>query len=707
MGLIDYKALEPVSGDLQSLSTKLTNIVDSCESFPDSVDPRIHEYYSDYFQGVFSSKGEISSDSTNMTTFSQWFEGLMAEGQATDAANAASIPTGGGDTGGDGTSSTTSAGDGAGKATHSTTTGTGTESTTTTGDGATKTTTTSTSGTGTESTTTTGDGATTTTTTSTSGTGTESTTTTGDGASTATTTTTGGDGTTKPQTSIGGALATSIGETSGSGAAGVTGAAAGAGVAGLTGLAGAAGAALAAGAGATDETKGATVKIGDGEGMDDLIESSLLGLDGASYSRLNKDFAQYGFSKEDWDKLSPEQQETIKAKLKELGYSDEEIENIINGNLKVLGCVEDALTTQLEQLLKSDPSLRQKLLEKYGMDIFNPDGTVDRSKLTLAMLMDDRDPRDGYSLINYLHDNYGIDLIDSTRFNSTMDKLLQAYKKNPKLRSLLKQKYGIDIFNADGTIDYERLTKLLLMDDVNPDDAYEINKFIEDYNKQNSILYGFKSFFGGGPLSILGGGVVLATSSILMYKMIKKSKNKPPVDTTGKYINDDDYYNISKEELELLGEELNPIEMKLIDVSYNIEEVDRFKDGQYSVLKCIIDEITSALEILHTDDKKIEKDLISIYDFNVFEKDFINTTKLAILLVIDFKDDLDRYDVISLLKDNYDIEVAIDKKLKEVTESLKDNGTKIVDDEGKEVIINESNMKNLLKKQYLDENEVS
>ena len=37
-------------------------------------------------------------------------------------------------------------------------------------------------------------------------------------------------------------------------------------------------------------------------------------------------------------------------------------------------------------------------MEKYGFDIFNPDGTINKSRLALAMLMDGADPNDDFNL---------------------------------------------------------------------------------------------------------------------------------------------------------------------------------------------------------------------------------------------------------------------------------------------------------------------
>ena len=58
----------------------------------------------------------------------------------------------------------------------------------------------------------------------------------------------------------------------------------------------------------------------------------------------------------------------------------------------------EELASQLEKLYKLDPSIRQKLKDLYGFDIFNDDGTVNKEKLAIAMLMDAKNPNDQYDL---------------------------------------------------------------------------------------------------------------------------------------------------------------------------------------------------------------------------------------------------------------------------------------------------------------------
>lgn len=67
------------------------------------------------------------------------------------------------------------------------------------------------------------------------------------------------------------------------------------------------------------------------------------------------------------------------------------------------------LSSRLSRVLETDPSLRGVLQGKYGFDIFDENGLVDKDKLTLALLMDNKDPNDGFDLANLLNEKYGQD----------------------------------------------------------------------------------------------------------------------------------------------------------------------------------------------------------------------------------------------------------------------------------------------------------
>ena len=156
--------------------------------------------------------------------------------------------------------------------------------------------------------------------------------------------------------------------------------------------------------GMTPDLSDISADVGDtslGEGDASLKDlSSISSIIGSTVGGLGSaDKAeQFPLDPEVWENLSGSEKEVIVKKLKELGFTDEEINNIKDGKVSVDKVRLEELASQLEKLYKLDPSIRQKLKDLYGFDIFNDDGTINKEKLAIAMLMDAKNPNDQYDL---------------------------------------------------------------------------------------------------------------------------------------------------------------------------------------------------------------------------------------------------------------------------------------------------------------------
>ena len=118
----------------------------------------------------------------------------------------------------------------------------------------------------------------------------------------------------------------------------------------------------------------------------------------------------YSLTAEAWDKFTAEEKKAMEAKLKELGFTDEEIQAIKDGNAVVNKTTLDKLDSALTKLNNEGSDVRDVILKQYGFDIFNDDGTINRDKLALALMIDGKDPNDEYDLVALLKNKYGIDL---------------------------------------------------------------------------------------------------------------------------------------------------------------------------------------------------------------------------------------------------------------------------------------------------------
>ncbi|MDO5394237.1 MAG: hypothetical protein Q4F33_06530, partial [Mycoplasmatota bacterium] len=155
------------------------------------------------------------------------------------------------------------------------------------------------------------------------------------------------------------------------------------------------------------KTEGIANQAGNGNSIDGNLNNNSVGIGSAGAASIgaldslinetiggqgNANTLEYTFDPEAFEELPSEVQEVIKTKLKELGFTDDEIKDILDGKVAVSKLELDTLSSELEEVLKANPDIRTKLVELYGFDIFNEDGTINKDRLALAMIMDGKDP---------------------------------------------------------------------------------------------------------------------------------------------------------------------------------------------------------------------------------------------------------------------------------------------------------------------------
>lgn len=138
---------------------------------------------------------------------------------------------------------------------------------------------------------------------------------------------------------------------------------------------------------------------------------------------------------------------------------------------------------KINDAMELNPGLKNQLAEKYGFDIFNPDGTVNEDKLRYALMIDGFDSVDDLDMVGTLYGSYGIDVNSLSSLDTLSMKLLDQLEQNPQLRQQLMDKYGFDIFNQDGSVNMDRLRYALMLDTFDKNDQLD---FL-------NILYGNES----------------------------------------------------------------------------------------------------------------------------------------------------------------------------------------------------------------------
>ena len=108
------------------------------------------------------------------------------------------------------------------------------------------------------------------------------------------------------------------------------------------------------------------------------------------YIGINYPLGNSKISSDFINNLSSDEKETLVNKLKEIGYSDEEIEKIMNGEVELPKVLVDTLYDTLGEVYSVNPNIRNEIIQKYGIDIFDENGVVNKDKLAMVLIMDDK-----------------------------------------------------------------------------------------------------------------------------------------------------------------------------------------------------------------------------------------------------------------------------------------------------------------------------
>ena len=194
----------------------------------------------------------------------------------------------------------------------------------------------------------------------------------------------------------------------------------------------------------------------------------------------------YSIDANAWANLPSDVKDSVIASLKNAGYTDDEVKKITSGEKSVKKQTVNRISTIVESLSSTNSSVRNKLKDLYGFDLFR-DGKVDANLLTAAIFISSKGL------------GYEVDTSSASVFSSNKNVLSYAlqkeYKDNPGIRKQIEEEYGFDIFKDDGTVDDDKLILVLFMDGAKKDDALDISKYVADRVQFEDGKY--KLAFGG------------------------------------------------------------------------------------------------------------------------------------------------------------------------------------------------------------------
>ena len=213
-------------------------------------------------------------------------------------------------------------------------------------------------------------------------------------------------------------------------------------------------------------------------------------------------------------RLSDEEKDSVAAILEEYGYTKEEIEAVLNGEFNTSKVLVDRMSKELQDIVKSDPGIRDEIIAKYGFDIYNDSGELDKDKLALALYLDDLNGQDEFSLINMLSKR-GVNLVDMELMGQYSDKLESLLLNNYNIKKLLSDKYGFDLYNLDGSINKDRLILAMLIDDETGTSILDVMNEAASSDIYNALNTSISNLNRPSASESTSGGAGLGTAAVL------------------------------------------------------------------------------------------------------------------------------------------------------------------------------------------------
>ena len=131
----------------------------------------------------------------------------------------------------------------------------------------------------------------------------------------------------------------------------------------------------------------------------------VLGMAGAGAAVVTAAHKKYYiFDPEDWESLVPSDRDSILKTFDKVQLSDGQVQLFETSTFKTESDILDEPAKKLEKAFKNTPEVQEVLNQKYGYDIFNDKGRVDRYLLFILMIIDGQSTISDYNLYTLVTD---------------------------------------------------------------------------------------------------------------------------------------------------------------------------------------------------------------------------------------------------------------------------------------------------------------
>ncbi len=334
-------------------------------------------------------------------------------------------------------------------------------------------------------------------------------------------------------------------------------------------------------------------------------------------------------SEDDGENSNNEQDEDAK-KLKGLDSSDDD--STKDRDKDVDSAELEALSTELEELYKSDPSIREEIKALYGFDIFNKDGTINKEKLALALSMDGKNPNDEYDLKTLLEKLKQTTSKGDTTNKSAISNITSVitdnagkYSKTTSTISGAAAGLGLAAAAMAGIGSVYSKEESNSESETSSDKNNTKSNITDELKSKDTRNSNIAVATGLGAAGLTGVGILVGGKTRMLVFKPEDFINLP--DTIKKSI-------ISN----------------FKNVKFSEEELNLFMTANLKIKASIIDNIIHAIKKAKELDKELDSKIKQLYNFSMFtENKKISKYLILMMMLIDGKKIGDKYNLYNIL----------------------------------------------------------
>lgn len=368
-----------------------------------------------------------------------------------------------------------------------------------------------------------------------------------------------------------------------------------------------------------------------------------------------------------WAELPQEVKDQIKSMLEQMGYSPEDINDIVHGRKDLTPEELEAIKAYIDSIRDQDPELADKLDLVFGIpNLWAELAEADKNLLRQFLASLGYSPEDISAIV---HGKRQLTPEELEKLKQWLDEL---EKTNPELAAKLRKLFGLlggagseggatgsiggagttigEITNIESSLGGQVIAAEAKLSNVNGLEggstslarvaksgikkmASKISPYVGNNGEIDNKTNNNAALIAAG---ILGGGAAAGGGAVIGKKL--------------------SVIRFTPEDWDALGADYQSIIQRVMKRSgLTDEEIEIFKISKFQILASEINEHVKRIEKAYEVNPEVEEDLVNLYNFSMFDETHkVVKYLLFITMIIDGRNLIDQYNMYNIINQNFD-----------------------------------------------------